>query len=186
MDKFGSVIDRMDMKLGSKFLNSLRIKTQLLKRLQQQVNNQLVHDFLSQQNNRLFWRSPSHGAQPLGLSSSHQSSHQGVQARPAHPPPPKLARNLRLTNQAALRCQGEGRGRGWCCWAHPGTKVWKVENQGLARATQPTSRSETWQAGQANIFVGEYQFWWPGVQWAVLWKELTQCLVHKVPSFLTK
>ena len=30
MNKFGSVIDRMDMKLGSKFLNSLRIKTQLL------------------------------------------------------------------------------------------------------------------------------------------------------------
>ena len=34
MDKLGSVIDGMDMKLGSKFLNSLRIKTQLLKRLQ--------------------------------------------------------------------------------------------------------------------------------------------------------
>ena len=34
MDQFGSVIDRMDMKLGSKYLNSLRIKTQLLKRLQ--------------------------------------------------------------------------------------------------------------------------------------------------------
>ena len=30
MDKFGSVVDRMDMKLGSKFLNSLRVKTQLL------------------------------------------------------------------------------------------------------------------------------------------------------------
>jgi hypothetical protein len=34
MNKFGSVIDRMNMKLGSKFLKSLRIKTQLLKRLQ--------------------------------------------------------------------------------------------------------------------------------------------------------
>ena len=34
MDKFGSMIDRMNMKLGSKFLNSLRIKTQLLRRLQ--------------------------------------------------------------------------------------------------------------------------------------------------------
>jgi hypothetical protein len=31
MDKFGSVIDRMNMKLGSKFLSSLRVKTQLLK-----------------------------------------------------------------------------------------------------------------------------------------------------------
>ena len=141
-----------------------------------------------------FWRSPSHGAQPLGLMSSHQSSHQGAQARPAHPPPPELARHLRLTNQAALRCQGEGRGRGWCCWAHrenenysqqcaqarpahppspklsqwprltnpaalrgqgegrgrgwccwayPGPSFVKVETQGLARATQPTSRSET-------------------------------------------
>ena len=34
MDKLGSVIDRMNMNLGSKFLKSLRIKTQLLKRLQ--------------------------------------------------------------------------------------------------------------------------------------------------------
>ena len=34
MDKFGSVIDRLDMKLGSKFLNSLSVKTQLLKSLQ--------------------------------------------------------------------------------------------------------------------------------------------------------
>ena len=33
-DKFGSVVDRMNMKLGSKFLNSLSIKIQLLKRLQ--------------------------------------------------------------------------------------------------------------------------------------------------------
>ena len=33
-DKFSSVIDRMDMKLESKFLNSLKIKTQLHKRLQ--------------------------------------------------------------------------------------------------------------------------------------------------------
>ena len=37
MDKFGSVIDRMDMKLGSSFLNSLRIKTQLLKRFQRVI-----------------------------------------------------------------------------------------------------------------------------------------------------
>jgi hypothetical protein len=34
MDKFGSIFDRMNMMLGSKFLNFLRIKTQLLKRLQ--------------------------------------------------------------------------------------------------------------------------------------------------------
>jgi len=33
MDKFDSVCDRMYMKLGSKFHSSLRIKTQLLKRL---------------------------------------------------------------------------------------------------------------------------------------------------------
>ena len=37
MDKFGSVIDRMDMKLGSSFLNSLRIKTQLHKRFQRVI-----------------------------------------------------------------------------------------------------------------------------------------------------
>ena len=37
MNKFGSVIDRMNMKLGSKFLNSLRIETQLLKRLQRVI-----------------------------------------------------------------------------------------------------------------------------------------------------
>jgi hypothetical protein len=35
MDEFGSVVERrMDIKLGSKSLNSLRIKTELLKRLQ--------------------------------------------------------------------------------------------------------------------------------------------------------
>jgi hypothetical protein len=36
MNKVGSVIDRMNMKLGSKYLlrNSLRIKTRLFKRLQ--------------------------------------------------------------------------------------------------------------------------------------------------------
>jgi hypothetical protein len=37
MGKFGSVIDRMNMKLGSKFLNSLRIKAQLHSRLQRVV-----------------------------------------------------------------------------------------------------------------------------------------------------
>ena len=37
MDKFGSVIDRMNMKLGSEFLNSLKITTQLLKRLQRVI-----------------------------------------------------------------------------------------------------------------------------------------------------
>ena len=54
----------------------------------------------------------SYGAQPLGLMSSHQSSHQGVQARPAHPLSPNFARHLRLTNHAALRCQEMGRGGG--------------------------------------------------------------------------
>jgi len=35
LDKlFGSMIDRTNMKLGSKFLNFMRIKTQLFKRLQ--------------------------------------------------------------------------------------------------------------------------------------------------------
>jgi hypothetical protein len=34
MDKFGSVIDRMNIRLRSKFLNFLRIKTQLVTRLQ--------------------------------------------------------------------------------------------------------------------------------------------------------
>jgi len=37
MDKFDSVIDKMNMKVGSKFLYSLRIKTQLLKRLQRVI-----------------------------------------------------------------------------------------------------------------------------------------------------
>ena len=37
VDKFGSVIDRMNMKLRSKFLKSLRIKTQLLERLQRVI-----------------------------------------------------------------------------------------------------------------------------------------------------
>jgi len=33
-------------------------------------------------------RSPYVLRKTLGLMSSHQSSHQGAQARPAHPPPP--------------------------------------------------------------------------------------------------
>jgi hypothetical protein len=37
MVKFGSVIDIMNMKLGRKFFNSSRIKTQLLKRLQRVI-----------------------------------------------------------------------------------------------------------------------------------------------------
>ena len=32
MDKFGSVIDRINIKLGSMFLSSLKVKTQLPKR----------------------------------------------------------------------------------------------------------------------------------------------------------
>jgi len=105
--------------------------------LLQQVNNQLVHDFLSQQNTRLFWRSPSHGAQPLGLSSSHQSLHQCAQAHPAHPPPPELARHLRLTNQAALRCQGMGRGGGGAAGR---TVKTKVIHTSVRRPAQPTPR----------------------------------------------
>ena len=37
MNKFGSIIDRMNMQLGSKYLDFLRIKTQLLKRLQRVI-----------------------------------------------------------------------------------------------------------------------------------------------------
>ena len=37
MYKVGSIIERMNMKLGSKFLNSLRFKTPLLKRLQRVI-----------------------------------------------------------------------------------------------------------------------------------------------------
>ena len=59
------------------------------------LRHQFIHlfDNISEGNIKgfVFWRSPSHGAQPLGLVDSHQSSHQGAQARPAHPPPPKLA-----------------------------------------------------------------------------------------------
>jgi hypothetical protein len=39
LDKFGSVVDRMYMKLGSKFLSSLRVMTPLLKRLQYVCTN---------------------------------------------------------------------------------------------------------------------------------------------------
>jgi len=34
MDKVGSVVDKMNLKIGSKFLNLLRTKTQPFKRLQ--------------------------------------------------------------------------------------------------------------------------------------------------------
>jgi hypothetical protein len=86
-----------------------------------------------------FWRSPSHGAKPLGLSSSHQSSHQGAQARPAHPPPPKLARHLRLTYHAALRCQGMGRGGGGAAGR---TVKTKIIHTSVRRPTQRTPRPQ--------------------------------------------
>ena len=37
MDKIDSVLDKMNMTLGSKFLHSLRVKTQLLKRLERVI-----------------------------------------------------------------------------------------------------------------------------------------------------
>ena len=37
MDKFGSKVGKMNMKLESKFLDSLRIKTQLLKRVKREI-----------------------------------------------------------------------------------------------------------------------------------------------------
>ena len=51
MDMFGSVIDRMNMKLGSKFLNSLSFENQLLKRLQRVI----VVDGATH-SNRMVWR----------------------------------------------------------------------------------------------------------------------------------
>ena len=45
MYKFGSVADGMYMKLGSKFLSPLRVKTQLLKRLR--CVNQVIWEFLA-------------------------------------------------------------------------------------------------------------------------------------------
>ena len=86
-----------------------------------------------------FWRSPSHGAQPLGLTYSHQSSHQCAQARPAHPPPPKLARHLRPTYQAALWCQGVGRGGGGAAGR---TVKTKIIHTSVRRPAQRTPRPQ--------------------------------------------
>ena len=63
------------------------------------------------QSGSFFGEAPVMGRSPEGWHVSRLSSHQGAQARPAHPPPPTLARHLRLTNQAALWCQGV-RGKG--------------------------------------------------------------------------
>ena len=52
MNKFGSIIDRMNMKLGSKFLNFLRIKTQFLERLQRVI----VVDSATHSQEDGFWR----------------------------------------------------------------------------------------------------------------------------------
>jgi len=71
--------------------------------------------------------------------SSHQSSHQGAQARPAHPPPPKLARHLRLTNQAALQCQGMGRGGGGAAGR---TVKTRIVHTSVRRPAQRTPRPQ--------------------------------------------
>jgi hypothetical protein len=47
---------------------------------------------------------------------------------------------------------GCGEGQGVVLLGALSNEFCKVETQGLARATQPTSRSETWQAGQAKLF----------------------------------
>ena len=108
---------------------------------------------------RRFWRSPSHGAQPLGLVDSHQSSHQGAQARPAHPPPPKFARHFRLTKHAALQCQGMGRGGGSAAGRTPERKFGKLR---LRAWPEPRSQRPGLKLGRQakqKIFVGAYQFW---------------------------
>ena len=50
-------------------------------------------------------------------------------------------------------------GQGIVLLGAPRNEVRKVENQGLARATQPTHRPVNLQAGQAKLFVGAYKFW---------------------------
>ena len=45
MDKFGSIHYRMNMKLGGKHLKSLKIKTQLLKRIQHVIAVDDATDF---------------------------------------------------------------------------------------------------------------------------------------------
>jgi hypothetical protein len=66
-------------------------------------------------------------------------SHQCAQARPAHPLPPKLARHLRLTNQAALRCQGEGRGGGGAAGR---TVKMRIIHTSVRRPAQRTPRPQ--------------------------------------------
>ena len=51
MVEFGSITGRMNMRIGSKFLNSLRFKTPLLKRLQRVI----VVD-IATHSQRMVWR----------------------------------------------------------------------------------------------------------------------------------
>jgi len=53
---------------------------------------------------------------------------------------------------------GGGEGQGVVLLGALSMSFVKVETQGLPRATQPTSRSETWQADQANSFVRHTSF----------------------------
>jgi hypothetical protein len=64
-------------------------------------------------------------------------SHQCEQARPSHPPPPKLARHLRLTNQAALQCQGMGRGGGGAAGRTMKTRIIHTSVRRPAQRTPP-------------------------------------------------
>jgi len=81
-----------------------RVKITLFLRGAERVHVPTVKDFLA--------KPQSWGAAPRFGIVSRLSSHQGAQARPAHPLSPNFARHLRLTNQAALWCQGMGRGGG--------------------------------------------------------------------------
>ena len=86
-----------------------------------------------------FWRSPSHGAQPLGLACFTPEFPPGRAGPPSAPPPPKLARHLRLTNQAALRCQGMGRGGGGAAGR---TMKTRIIHTSVRRPAQRTPRPQ--------------------------------------------
>jgi len=78
--------------------------------------------------------------------------------RPAHrtPRPQNLHNDPDLQIRQPCGARGRGGAGGGAAGRTPERKFGKVETQGLARATQPTSMSETWQAGRAKVFVGAY------------------------------
>ena len=99
----------------------------------------------------------------------------------AGPPSPPAAPKTCTVTQTHKSCcpvvSGGGEGQGMVLLGTPRNEIFESWESGPGQSH--TANVQVWNlAGRpSKTFFGAYKFWWPGVQWAVLWKEVTQCLI---------